>query len=92
LCRATQLSGSLPASLGDLKQLARLSINDNNFSGTLPSSWGGMSKLEKLYAYNNPKLSGCVPAALKDQLQLSFGFALKDYVEEGTLIKGYCKA
>lgn len=87
-----QLSGPLPASFGQLKNLVNLSLNDNEFSGPVPSSWSGMKSLEKLYLYNNPSLSGCVPAGLQEQLQLSFGFGLRDYVEEGTKVEGYCKA
>jgi hypothetical protein len=87
-----QLSGPLPTSYGQLKSLVNLSLNDNGFSGPIPTSWSGMTSLQKLYLYNNPSLSGCVPAGLQEQLQLSFGFGLKDYVEEGTRVQGYCSA
>lgn len=49
-----QLGGHLPASLGQLKRLAHLSLNDNSFTGSIPAEWGGMKGLQKLYMYNNP--------------------------------------
>lgn len=51
-----------------------------------------MASLEKLYLYNNKGLTGCVPAGLQEALTGSLGFDLKDYVEEGTQVVGYCKA
>jgi Leucine-rich repeat (LRR) protein len=82
----------LPASYGNLAALERLSLNDNTFTGHIPREWSGMTALQKLYLYNNPQLSGCVPQGLEEQLQMSLGFELKDYVEEGTKVEGYCKA
>lgn len=90
--RCAQLTDALPASYGRLRSLERLSLNDNSFSGSIPSSWGNMGSLVKVYMYNNPQLSGCVPKALQEQLQGSFGFTLEYYVEEGTKIRGFCKA
>lgn len=51
-----------------------------------------MASLVKLYLYNNPQLGGCVPKELQEQLQASLGFTMDFYVEEGTKIRGYCKA
>lgn len=51
-----------------------------------------MASLEKLYLYNNKELTGCVPAGLQEALTGTLGFDLKDYVEEGTQVVGYCNA
>jgi hypothetical protein len=43
----------------------------------------------KLWAYNNPQLSGCVPLP-KAQLDIVSGFRLQDYVLTGTKVTGFC--
>ena len=58
-----QLSGEIPASLGNLTQLERLSIGANQFSGGLPPEMAGMTSLENL-SVGNAGLSGPLPTWL----------------------------
>ena len=67
-----RLSGTLPASLGnltalsDLSALAQLSILDlssNQLNGTLPLSWSALAQLQELNLQSNA-LSGALPSSL----------------------------
>ena len=44
--QANNLSGSLPAALGDLSQLNDLDLADNQLTGAIPTSLGNLSALE----------------------------------------------
>ncbi|CAH8391494.1 unnamed protein product [Eruca vesicaria subsp. sativa] len=46
--RFNKLNGTLPESLGTLRNLQTLDLSTNSFSGSLPSSVGNMSSLKKL--------------------------------------------
>jgi len=59
------LSGQLPESLGDLTQLATLSLTLNSFSGSIPETLGNLSNLKTLNLRNN-LLSGSIPESLGD--------------------------
>ena len=56
---SNQLSGEIPAELGDLSRLELLYISDNNLTGALPQSLTGISGLETFHFHNNPGL--CAP-------------------------------
>ena len=56
---ANQLSGEIPAELGNLSRLEVLYISDNNLTGALPQSLTGISGLETFPFHNNPGL--CAP-------------------------------
>ena len=56
---ANQLSGEIPAELGNLSRLELLYISDNNLTGALPQSLTGISGLETFHFHNNPGL--CAP-------------------------------
>ena len=56
---ANQLSGEIPAELGNLSRLELLYISDNNLTGALPQSLTGISGLESFHFHNNPGL--CAP-------------------------------
>ena len=60
-----QLSGVIPAELGNLTNLRRLYLNDNELTGEIPSELGNLVNLEALYLAGN-QLSGCVPGELRD--------------------------
>ena len=64
-----QLSGEIPAELGDLTSLWRLYLNDNQLTGTIPAALGGLTNLQWLYLYNN-QLSGEIPVELGDLTSL----------------------
>jgi Leucine-rich repeat (LRR) protein len=58
-------------SLENCTKLKKLSFSDNNFGGTLPDSIGNLSKqLSDLYIYGN-QISGIIPAALENLINLS---------------------
>ncbi|XP_028115702.1 putative receptor-like protein kinase At3g47110 [Camellia sinensis] len=54
--RTTQnhLFGSLPADVGNLKNLMKLDISENGLSGEIPSSLGSCTSLENLYLVTEP--------------------------------------
>ena len=58
-----QLSGKMPAELGNLLSLERLRLNSNQLSGEIPAALGSLLNLQRLDLANN-QLSGEIPAAL----------------------------
>lgn len=57
------LTGSIPASLGNLKELRFLGLSNHGLTGGIPASLGSLSNLEYLgLSYN--QLSGEIPASL----------------------------
>ncbi|MCV9389328.1 LamG-like jellyroll fold domain-containing protein [Reichenbachiella ulvae] len=57
------LSGSLPAEIGDLTELRNLSIHSNSIAGTIPTEIGNLSKLEILSISLN-EFEGSIPAEI----------------------------
>ena len=60
-----QLTGEIPAELGNLTNLAHLRLDGNRLTGTIPAELGRLTNLTVLYLSGNP-LTGCVPASLRD--------------------------
>ena len=60
---AKQLSGTIPAELGQLSSLERLFFNTNQLSGTIPAELGQLSSLEFL-SFDRNQLSGAIPVEL----------------------------
>ena len=58
-----QLTGEIPAELGDLPSLEVLSLYDNQLTGEIPAELGGLSNLTELYLDRN-QLTGEIPAEL----------------------------
>ncbi len=58
-----QLSGSIPADLGNLTNLQQLWLYNNQLSGSIPAELGNLTKLYSL-ALSNNQLSGSIPAEL----------------------------
>lgn len=57
------LKGTLPVSLGELKNLRKLELSFNPISGTIPDALGNLSHLEIL-AINGTAISGTIPESL----------------------------
>lgn len=55
------ISGKLPETMGQLKKLKVLSLQNNNFEGSLPSSMRNLTSLVQMQIYNN-KFSGELPS------------------------------
>ena len=68
--RINNLSGSLPAALGQLDALQVLSLDRNSLSGSLPAELGQLSNLTRL-AMNRNSLSGSIPSELGNLSKLS---------------------
>ena len=71
-----QLSGEIPAWLGNLANLERLYLFDNQLSGEIPSELGNLSRLEGLSLHHN-QLSGEIPSELGNLANLE-GLSLRD--------------
>jgi len=78
-----QLSGAIPAQLGNLRHLEMAMLGDNYLSGHLPSELGGMLHLSNFWAWGN-QLSGGIPAELSDLTGLR-SISLSDNQLSGTI-------
>ena len=58
-----QLTGTIPAELGNLASLRKLNLDDNQLSGAIPAELGNLASLQGLYLRNN-QLSGAIPTEL----------------------------
>jgi len=58
-----QLSGLIPAALGNFTHLEWLQLHRNQLSGSIPAELGNLTTLERLYLYSN-ELTGSIPAEL----------------------------
>ena len=65
------LKGPIPAALGNLANLRRLSLTLNELTGPIPSELGSLTSLVKLNLYGN-RLSGPIPPALGELTNLTF--------------------
>ena len=63
ILHSNQLSGEIPAELGDLTNLQKLYLNQNQLSGEIPAELGNLANLQELVLWAN-ELSGEIPAEL----------------------------
>ena len=80
---ANQLTGALPAALGNLTSLRNLHLHQNEFTGPLPPELGALSELEYLSLGGN-RLSGPVPSFLGGMINLEIIY-LNDNLFTGQL-------
>ena len=66
-----QLSGVLPASLGDLANLQALDLSQNQLTGAIPTELGNLANLQGLSLWGN-QLTGPVPASLGGLVNLEW--------------------
>ncbi|XP_065023092.1 leucine-rich repeat receptor protein kinase HPCA1-like [Musa acuminata AAA Group] len=77
------LRGTIPSSIGMLKQLHTLRLLDCGFNGTIPNEIGNLSSL-KILALNSNQFSGRIPASLGSLSNLDY-LDLADNQLTGTL-------
>ncbi len=63
------LSGTLPAAIGELNGLTALNLNDNSLIGTLPSEIGNLTQLTELHLADNDFV-GFIPAEITNLVNL----------------------
>ncbi|KAL6131580.1 hypothetical protein ACLB2K_069954 [Fragaria x ananassa] len=66
----SQIAGTIPETLGNLKSLIVLGLDDNLLTGTIPTSFGKLQNLQLLYINSN-RLSGRIPSSLGNLTRLS---------------------
>ena len=69
--RSNNLSGTLPAELGDRSQLVRLVLSNNSLTGEIPAELGSLSQLQDLWLNRN-SFTGEIPAELGNLSQLRY--------------------
>ena len=67
---SNQLSGSIPANLGNLSNLEFLSLAGNQLGGSIPPDLGNLTNLTRLYLYGN-QLDGSIPSDLGNLTNLT---------------------
>ena len=80
---SNNLTGTIPADLEDLQNLADLTLNSNALTGTIPTQLGNLSDLNTLNLYGND-LSGGIPASLGTLYKLAY-LSLFDNVLDGNI-------
>ena len=63
--RYYQLSGTIPAELGDLPYLQVLDLSGNQLTGTIPGELASLTNLQELRLSGNYRLTGCIPDGLE---------------------------
>ncbi|XP_010441081.1 PREDICTED: probable leucine-rich repeat receptor-like protein kinase At5g49770 [Camelina sativa] len=79
----TGLSGALPSSIGNLKNLRNLILMGCGFSGQIPESIGSLEKLTTL-SLNSNHFSGTIPASI-GRLSELYWFDITDNQIEGSI-------
>jgi hypothetical protein len=73
----TNLTGTIPRSIGSMPKIASLILSNNQLSSTIPAEIGNLTTIKNLYLYTN-RLTGPIPDLSNltklDQLQLQENF------------------
>lgn len=77
---SNNLSGVLPAEIGNLQELTSFNVNSNNIGGSIPESIGNLSKLEDFSAELN-KLGGTIPQSIERLKKLRVFRITKNNIE-----------
>ena len=77
------LSGQIPAALGDLSSLEVLLLLDNGLTGPIPPALGNLSNARILFLYQN-QLTGQMPPSLGNLSNLE-GFSVRDNLLSGEI-------
>ena len=64
-----ELDGNIPAYLGDLTELRRIDLDENDLTSHIPPQLGNLKKLTHLYLFDN-QLSGEIPPELAQMTSL----------------------
>ena len=76
---SNQLTGAIPAELGELVNLWKLNLAQNRLIGSMPGELGNLEKLEEVWLTAGNELTGCAPSVLR-------------YVEDTDLeLLGFCE-
>ena len=72
----SNLTGTIPATLGQLNSLTSLFLYNNpGLEGTIPATLGQLTSLRQLYLYNNLGLEGGIPASIANCASLTQFYA-----------------
>lgn len=84
-----RLTGSLPDSLGSLKNLMYLRLWHNYFRGSIPETIGNLSSLRELYLSYN-QMSGKIPVSFGELVSLE-AVDLSEHTWEGVITEAHLK-
>ena len=74
---SNNLSGTIPAEIGNLTNLKVLRLQDNDLSGPIPAEIGNLTNLEQLQLQNN-SLSGTIPPEIGNLTNLEHLYLYKN--------------
>ena len=74
---SNNLSGTIPAEIGNLTNLKVLRLQDNNLSGPIPAEIGNLTNLEQLQLQDN-SLSGTIPPEIGNLTNLEHLYLYKN--------------
>ncbi|NJO16967.1 MAG: hypothetical protein HC877_14875 [Thioploca sp.] len=86
-----QLSGEIPACLGQLSQLKRLSLANNTLSGSIPETLCQLTQLQYLDLSANELINGLIPSCLGANLSQLRSLNLQQLSLSGAIPTSLCQ-